>query len=279
MGDIESNRFINKRSCWVGIIMVFFYALRVQGRVISALILRETRSRYGNNKLGFFWALVEPAAHVAVFMAIFAGLGREAPIGGSTGLFILTGIIPWLLYSNIANKVMHGFTANKALLGYPQVMPIDITISRVLIEFSSLFIVMLFFLITVAYTGTNIKIDSFIMLMNATGLFLLLGTGVGLINAAIVHSMPSYKNIYSALSRPLYFVSGIFFTADFLAPEAYSILKYNPLLHLMEWFRSGFYVGFDSALFSRSFAISVTLIIFFVGLIAERLTRKKARQG
>ena len=49
--------------------MEFFQALAVQGRVISALTLRETRSRYGNSKLGFFWALFEPAAHVAVFMA------------------------------------------------------------------------------------------------------------------------------------------------------------------------------------------------------------------
>lgn len=258
--------------------MELLRALKVQGRVISALTLRETRSRYGNSKLGFFWALFEPAAHVAVFIAIFSSLGRAVPVGDSMALFMLTGIVPWLLYNNIVSKVMTGLAANQSLLGYPQVMPMDITISRVILEFSSLFVVMLFFLGLAIYTGISIKIDNFIEVMNATGLFVLLGTGVGLINAAIVQSTPSYSNIYSALSRPLYFMSGIFFTADFLSPELFSFLDYNPLLHLMEWFRSGFYTSFDSTLYDRSYAISFSVIVFAIGLTVERITRKRARQ-
>ncbi len=257
--------------------MELLQALSVQSRVISALTLRETRSRYGNSKLGFFWALFEPAAHVVVFILIFSSLGRSSPLGDSIGLFLLTGIIPWLLYSNIVNKVMAGLTTNKSLLGYPQVMPMDITISRIILEFASIFVVMLFFLAVAAYMGVSIKIDNFLQLMSATGLFVLLGTGVGLINAAILHSTPAYANIYSAISRPLYFMSGIFFTADFLSPDAYSFLQYNPLLHLMEWFRSGFYTSFDSTLYDREYVVSFILITFTLGLIVERATRKKAR--
>ena len=126
--------------------MELIHALNVQCRVISALTLRETRSRYGNSKLGFFWALFEPFAHVVVFIGIFSALGRATPVGDDMGLFILTGIIPWLLYSNIVSNVMAGLASNKALLGYPQVMPMDITISRVILEFSTLLLVMLFFL-------------------------------------------------------------------------------------------------------------------------------------
>ena len=259
--------------------MELLKALSVQSRVISALTLRETRSRYGNRKLGFFWAFFEPAAHVAVFMAIFSGLGRSSPVGDSIAIFILTGIIPWLLYNNTVAAVMNGFSMNKALLGYPQVMPMDIAISRVFLEFSTIFIVMVLFLIIAMNYGVTIKIDNFIEVMKATGLMVLLGMGVGLMNAAILHSVPSYANIYGAISRPLYFMSGIFFTADFLSPAAYDILKYNPLLHLIEWFRSGFYTDFESTLYDRSYAVYFTLIVFTLGLIAERLTRKKARQA
>ena len=257
--------------------MELLHALSVQGRVISALTLRETRSRYGNSKLGFFWALFEPAAHVAVFMAIFSGLGRSAPIGNNTGLFILTGIMPWLLFSNIVSKVMAGLAANKALLGYPQVMPMDITISRIILEFSSLVIVFIIFLAILINTGTPIRIDNFIELMKAVGLFVLLGTGVGLINASIIHTTPAYANIYSAISRPLYFMSGVFFTASFLSPAAFSILGYNPLLHLSDWFRSAFYTSFESDLMDKHYAVTSTLIIFTIGLVMERATRKKAR--
>ena len=258
--------------------MEFFQALNVQGRVISALTLRETRSRYGNSKLGFFWALFEPFAHVVVFIGIFSALGRASPVGESMGLFILTGIIPWLLYSNIVSKVMAGLEVNKSLLGYPQVMPIDIAISRIILEVVTLILVMLFFLALAVYFDISIRIDSFLQMMSATGLIILLATGIGLINAAIIPHYPSYQNIYSAFSRPLYFISGVFFTADFLSPEAYAMVQYNPLIHLVEWFRSGFYTSFNSNLYDPNYAISVCLGVFIVGLIAERKSSKRARQ-
>ena len=258
--------------------MDFLNALSVQARVISALTLRETRSRYGNSKLGFFWALFEPFAHVFVFIGIFSALDRAVPLGDNMGLFILTGIIPWLLYSNLVNNVMGGIQSNKALLGYPQVMPIDITISRIILVFSTMFLVMLFFLGVAIYMGTTIRIDSFLEMMKVTGLLILLATGIGLINAAIIPYYPSYESIFSAFSRPLYFISGIFFTANFLSPEVYAILDFNPLIHLIEWFRSGFYPNFQSDLYDPEYAVTVCVTIFAIGLLVERLSSKKARQ-
>lgn len=258
--------------------MEFFHALNVQGKVISALTLRETRSRYGNSKLGFFWALFEPFAHIVVFIGIFSALGRAVPLGDSMGIFILTGIVPWLLYSKTVGDVMGGLKANKALLGYPQVMPMDIIISRVILEAATLLIVMVFFLGVFAYQGISIKIDSFLQMCIPYGLLILLGTGVGLINAAIVPIYPSYQSIYSSFSRPLYFISGVFFTADFLAPEVYAAIDFNPLIHLIEWFRSGYYTSFQSDLYDPEYAIAVCVSIFAIGLVVERITSKKARQ-
>lgn len=258
--------------------MEFIHALKLQGKVISALTLRETRSRYGSSKLGYFWALFEPFAHVVVFIGIFSALGRAPPIGHSTGLFILTGVIPWLLYSNIVNGVMGGLKANKALLGYPQVMPMDITISRVILEFSTLLLVMIFFLGVAAYLGLTIRVDSFIQMMSAVGLLILFAMGIGMINASLVAKYPSYKSIYGAVSRPLYFISGVFFTADFLSPEVYEVASINPLLHLIEWFRSGFYTSYNSNLYDPEYTIAVCLGFFTFGLVVERINSKNVRQ-
>ncbi len=258
--------------------MEFFHALNVQGKVISALTLRETRSRYGNSKLGFFWALFEPFAHIVVFIGIFSALGRAVPLGESTGIFILTGIVPWLLFSKTVNNVMGGLKANKSLLGYPQVMPMDITLSRVILESATLFIVMVYFLGIFSYLGEKIEIDSFLQMCSAYGLLILLATGVGLINASIVPIYPSYQSIYGSFSRPLYFISGVFFTADFLSPEVYEIVDFNPLIHLIEWFRSGYYPSFQSDLYDPEYAVAVCVSIFTLGLVIERISSKRARQ-
>lgn len=257
--------------------MEFFHALNVQSRVISALTLHETRSRYGNSKLGFFWALFEPFAHIMVFIAIFSALGRAVPIGDSMGLFILTGIIPWLMFSNIVNNVMSAVKQNRALLGYPQVMPIDIMISQVILEFATLVIVMIIFIFIIAATGVSIRIDNFLQMLQPIGLVVLLATGIGMINSAIIERYPSYRSIYSAFSRLFYFMSGIFFTADFLAPEVFAAIDFNPLLHIIEWFRSGFFPSFNSDLYDAPYTIAVCLSFFFIGLVVERINSKQLR--
>jgi tetratricopeptide (TPR) repeat protein len=44
----------------------FLDQLRSQRRVIRALIIRETRTRFGDSKLGYGWALLEPIMHIAL---------------------------------------------------------------------------------------------------------------------------------------------------------------------------------------------------------------------
>ncbi len=258
--------------------MEFIQAFSLQRKVISALVLREVTSRYANTKLGFFWALFEPFAHITVFMAIFTTINRPAPIGESIGLFILTGIVPWLLYTNTVNTVMSAVSGNKALLGYPQVMPLDIVIARVLLEYATLFMVMISFLMVALGFGFEIRIDSFLNMISITGIIVLLAMGVGFINTAIIEFFPSYRSIYNALSMPLYFSSGIFFTMDFFSSDVLSFLAYNPMLNLIEWFRDAFFTEFSSNLFDKEYAITVALVVFGLGLLVERLMRKRARQ-
>jgi len=257
--------------------MEFFNALRVQSRVISALTLHEMRSRYGNSKLGFFWALFEPFAHIMVFIAIFSALGRAVPIGESMGLFILTGIIPWLMFSNIVNNVMGAVKKNKALLGYPQIMPIDIMLSRVIIEFATLVVVMIIFILIIAASGISISIDNFLQLLQPIGLIVLLATGIGMINSSMIEIYPSYRSIYNAFSRLFYFMSGIFFTTDFLAPEVFEAIDFNPMLHLIDWFRTGFFPEYNSNLFDTFYTMVVCFSFFFIGLLIERINSKQLR--
>ncbi len=149
--------------------MEILQALNVQIRVISALTLRETRSRYGNSKLGFFWALFEPFAHVMVFIAIFSAMRRAVPIGDSIGLFILTGIIPWLLFSKSVNNIMSALNSNKALLGYPQVMPLDIILSRIILDAATFLIVMLLKLSTISLQGLSWLLTNWLKVLSFMG--------------------------------------------------------------------------------------------------------------
>jgi capsular polysaccharide transport system permease protein len=68
-------------------------------RVIYALILRETRTRLADSKLGYGWALIEPVLHIVVLSLVFAVMMRgRPPIGDKFFIFYYTGIIPYHLF-------------------------------------------------------------------------------------------------------------------------------------------------------------------------------------
>jgi tetratricopeptide (TPR) repeat protein len=75
--------------------------LRTQCRVIQALIIRETRTRFGDSKLGYGWALLEPILHITLLSAVFSLMmqGRP-PIGAHFFIFYFTGLIPYYMFVN-----------------------------------------------------------------------------------------------------------------------------------------------------------------------------------
>ncbi|HYM73113.1 MAG TPA: tetratricopeptide repeat protein [Stellaceae bacterium] len=70
--------------------------LKNQGRVIHALIIRETRTRFGDSRLGYGWALLEPILHIALLSVVFSLLMRgRPPIGVHFFVFYYTGLISY----------------------------------------------------------------------------------------------------------------------------------------------------------------------------------------
>jgi len=76
--------------------------LASQARVIHALIIREMRTRFGDSRLGYGWALIEPILHILLLSAVFSLLMRgRPPLGTHFFVFYYTGLVryyganPW----------------------------------------------------------------------------------------------------------------------------------------------------------------------------------------
>jgi len=249
-------------------------------RVVHALILRETRTRFDRNKLGYLWALFEPVAFILVLVAMFSAMGKGSPIGTDQDLplFFLTGMIPWLFFANTVNATMAGIEANRALLAYPQVKPFDVLLARAMLEFATLTVVFVFLLLMFAYFGIYRSVDSFLGLFAATVSLWFFALGIGCLNATIILFVPSYRQTYAVIQRPFFFISGIFFTVDSL-PESLRVLAvYNPILHGIEWFRSAYFQSYESAYLDIRYLWSFVLIFLAVGLAALHRNREYARQ-
>ena len=261
----------------------FLQALRVQKRVITALLFREILAQYGATKVGYLWAIVLPMSQTLVLSLIFWAAGRTGIFGsdfGNIALFIATGFLPLNIFIGLSSQIMQSNAANSALFGYPLVLPFDAMLARMILSTTTTlisFFATLLLLYQLDYWDPDI--DSITRTMGAATVAILLGFGMGLINSYLVLFFPSYPNIYGILTRPLMFMSGVFFLAsDELPPAILDVLYYNPLLHCTEWLRSGFYSNWESRFVDFNYLIPFTVITLFLGLIMQRISSRKSRE-
>lgn len=249
--------------------------LGLQFRVIGALVLRETRATFGTSQIGYLWAIITPAAGVGLLVFLFSLIGRQPPYGASLALFFATGILTLEFFNKLSNTLMTAFDANKALLTYPLIRETDALFARlVLISATYLVIMAIFYgtLVTLGLAEPPARPDRLIAAFFAIAAF---GFGFGTLNAVIVSLWDSWAQIEKVLTRPLFFISGIFYVPSMLPPEAVAVLWWNPVLHLVEWVREGWYGHYDSTVLTPAYPLSVALGLVLAGLAGERLFRKK----
>ena len=109
--------------------------VRGQRRVIGALIIRETRTRFADSKLGYGWALIEPILHITVLSVTFAVLMYgQPPIGTDFFVFYYTGLVPYHIFVHTSSGMSHAIIGNGPVLQLPPVTTFDVIAARGLLE-------------------------------------------------------------------------------------------------------------------------------------------------
>ncbi len=255
-------------------------ALSTQGRVINALVLRETKTRYGEHKLGFVWAFIEPTIMVTVFVAFFSMMQQDSQGAMPLVTFMITGILPFTIFREVMVQMQGAIAQNRTLLGFPQVTTFDVIVARGLLEFSVLSVVFVVMLFMVHILGYRVEVEDPLMLLWICVLMALFGTGIGFFFASITPLIPSVRQITTvALGRPLFLSSGLFYTAESLPGFIRDWLLYNPLLHMIEFGRSAFYYEFESTYASWSYVYSWVVCSLALGMTTHQAMRRRAIVG
>jgi len=248
-----------------------------QIRVVAALIRREMRAHFGESRMGYLWALVEPSLHVAVMMLVFVYVMHRRPaLGTSTALFILTGIIPYFLYSKITSYVGGSVGGNRQLLALPPVKLHDVIVARMILEAATYLFVgfLLFLALFMAGIREAVPYD-LLPVFEAVGFSIVLGLGVGMINIVIVSYFHNWMTFFSFLSTPLWFFSGLWYIPDEISEPYRGYILYNPLVHIIMLARSGFYRELKPALLDMPYLIAFTGIALAIGLAMVRTARRQ----
>lgn len=247
----------------------------LQIRVIRAIILREIRTRFGRNRLGYVWALIDPTIHIYVLYALMHYIGRKNPPGMSLAVFLFIGVLSWYMFSNTFNRCMMAVPGNRPLLFFPQVNVINITVARAVLEMSTKAVVFTILLFIQIALGEHYRIFNFPHFVISMFLLGVLGMSLGLAVGSISLLSPTVGQIFPVVIRALYFLSGVLYAVNELPPRARDILQYNPVLHLIDQARDGFSAGYVAHYTNLSYPLWFTLVVLTLGLLLANAARRR----
>ncbi len=260
---INTNKYPNKN------LKYFKKGFKIQGSVISALVYRELKTRISQVRFGIFGVFIEPLGVFSVFLIIFTFIrGRRSTLGIDTELFLISGIIIFSLFSDVAIRSINGMQANEALFFYRPVKPIDTVIARTIVEtglYSIVFIVITggIFLFLEKFTLDNLPL-LFITFISLS----LTASGIGLLIMVAGFRYSWLYQFVPLLMRPLWFISGVFFSVSTLPASIRPWLSWNPVLQAVELsrhaFSSNYYI--DSTVISLTYLISFSIVSVSTGL-------------
>lgn len=238
-------------------------------RTIGALILREISTSYGRSPGGYIWALADPILGIALLTVIFQyALGSNTPlIGTSFPLFYASGYLPFTMYLDVSNKTAQSLRFSKPLLAYPSVTFIDALLARIILNGMVHVIAFTIVVLGIVYIqDVSLNVDVAAVL-RALGLVTLLAAGIGTLNCYLILRFPLWERIWSILTRPLFFMSGLFFTYEIMPNMVRNILWWNPLLQVIGLMRRGIYGIYRADYVNELYVLAVALITFTVGLL------------
>jgi capsular polysaccharide transport system permease protein len=186
-----------------------------------------------------------------------------------------TGLIPYYLFVHTSSSMAYAIPANGALLQLPPVRTFDVILARGLLEIATDLVVATVILAAFNAIGIAAIPHDWWRIICALAVTATLGCGCGFINAVLTMFLRSWDKIWVQGMRALYFCSGVFYVPGMMPDRVRHILSWNPVLHAVDWFRSGFFADYQPHWLDRGYLALVAIALALVGLALERALRHK----
>ena len=198
--------------------------------------LSELRAEASRSYLGIIWWVMEPLLYVGVFYLVFeSGLRR-----GGEGFvpYLLCGLVPWKWFDGTVRAASIVVASSVGLMRQLYVpkylLPLAVIVTNTL-KFGIILVILLGFMKLYGYPVFTSALLYLPLLLLVQLLLTLAISGVA---AALVPLLPDLRYVVNYGMTMLFFLSGIFFSLDDMSAEAQQLLMWNPMLLVIDAYRS-----------------------------------------
>lgn len=248
--------------------------------LLRGLILADLRNRYGASFLGFFWSVIHPLLLVLLYTLVF-GYILNINVGGNAGprnygLFLFSGMLPWLAVSDAVHRSSQVFQENRDLVkqvSFPLILlPIRCVAGAFIHEIIATAV---FIPVLVGFTGTWPSPAMAGLLIALIPLQLLFTLGVALFVSSISVFYKDAREMVGAVLTLWFFISPIVIPLSIIPERVLLPFYANPLSWLITMYRTALLGDVMPELVGFAYFALATLATLIAGwLWFRRLSRE-----
>jgi ABC-type polysaccharide/polyol phosphate export permease len=250
-------------------------SLKVQGRVIWALLMRESLTRYGRHNIGFLWLFVEPMIFTLGVTTLWTITGASHGSSLPIAAFALTGYSSVLLWRNMPGRCVGAIEPNASLMYHRNVRLIDVYISRCLLEVAGTSVSFTLLTTFFWYIEWIDLPEDVLKVMAAWGMLAWFGASAGILVGTLSERSEIIEKLWHPATYLLFPLSGAAFTVSSLSPSFQKIVLMLPMVHGAEYLRDGFFGSKVHAIYDIKYMAGVNIVLSVLGLIQVRYLSKK----
>ena len=216
-------------------------------RLLASLAYREVREGFVGSVLGPTWVLLSPLVTILIYLFLFAVVLQVKiepghRIQGDYAMYILAGLVPWLLTAEVMNRSCSSIIVNASIVK-EVIFPIEILPAKSIIVASSSFIVSygLFFVYSVVTLGAFPPIYTLFLVIVAVYYLLLLG--IAMLFAAITPFFRDWAKIVALIPQFMIYITPIVYVSDWVPPILRPLLYLNPFSYTTWVFQDVLFFG------------------------------------
>ncbi len=234
------------------------------------LVLRDLQKQYTKFRLGYLWTLLEPLGMSIVLWFVFSVLLGARALGQQPYvLFLSLAILPWWWFAKGVAGSTRVFRRAGGQLRM-SLLPTEVWVARVILVTAVEFLFSLP-VIVIAMVATRYWPGPLILLYPVGFLLqLMLMYGLGLLFASGSVVIPDLARIVRIVLRAMFYLSPILYSISNIPEAAQPLAALNPLVGVFGLYRIGFWPDEHVAPIAFGISLSLSLVIFVVGLVVFR---------
>jgi capsular polysaccharide transport system permease protein len=248
----------------------FIESLRIQLRVIGALLMREIVTRYGRENLGFLWLFLEPMLFTLGVTALWAGSGIRHAVSLPIVAFAVTGYSSVLLWRNTATRCAMAIPPNMGLLFHRNVRVLDLFWTRILLEVAGAtmsFVVLSTVWISLGWMEPPTDVLRVLM---AWGLLAWFGAALALVVGGGTAHSDMVERIWHPAAYIVFPISGAGFMVDWMPRTFQDAVLWIPMVSGVEMLRDGYFGSAVRTHYSAEYLALCSALLTLAGLVLVR---------